>query len=280
MVLIKLFYHFVYIYFNILKLLLGTSMVSWLKTIEQLSKKNIPAIIITIIKTRGSSPAKSGTKLIVSEEKIEYGTIGGGKLEYQAIKDAKSLLKSNKTILTKEYPLGAAFGQCCGGSVELFMEVINTSPVLYIFGAGHIGFALSKIMKNTIFEVKLIDSRENWFDQFSLESQLEFISEETDFFKELVQWSDSKTYLIVLTHLHDLDQQIIEFSIKEKTKYIGLIGSQTKWKQFQKRILQKNDLVNELSKVHCPVGLDIGGETPQEIAISIASELLKTYYEK
>ena len=255
-------------------------MISWLKTIEELSKQNIPAVIITIIKTRGSSPAKSGTKLIVTDKKIEYGTIGGGKLEFQAIKDAKSLLKSDNKTLRKEYPLGAVFGQCCGGTVELFMELINTSPVLYIFGAGHIGFALSQIMKQTIFEVKLIDSRENWFKQFPTDTEVEFINEERDFFEEVVQWNESKTYLIILTHLHDLDQQIVEFSVKEKTKYIGLIGSQTKWKQFQKRILQKKDLKNELSKVRCPIGLDIGGETPQEIAISIASELLKTYYEK
>ena len=255
-------------------------MKSYLRTLEYLSKENIPAIIIMIIKTRGSSPAKSGTKLIISKSKIEYGTIGGGKLEHQAIADAGDLLSSRNKTLTKEYPLGAAFGQCCGGSVELFMEVINTAPLLYIFGAGHIGYALSEIMKNTAFDVKLIDSRENWFGQFSDHPEVDYINEESDFFEELVQWNQSRTYLIVLTHLHDLDQEIIEFSIEKEAKYIGLIGSQTKWKQFKKRILQKKDLEIELAKVHCPVGLNIGGESPQEIAISIASELLKTHYEK
>lgn len=253
-------------------------MQTWIKKVQQLHEAQCPAVIITITSTKGSSPAKSGAKMIVTEAGIVYGTIGGGKLEHQAVDDATALLKSNQSSLQKSYPLGAAFGQCCGGSVELFMDVINTNPILYIFGAGHIGQALANIMKDTIFEIKLIDSRENWFESLSESDAIEFIDEESSFYEELVHWDDQRTYLVVLTHLHDLDQEIIEFSIKHPSKYIGLIGSQTKWKLFQKRISDKNGSSEKLDQVHCPIGLDIGAESPQEIAISIASELLKTHY--
>lgn len=251
---------------------------NWIDVLSELKENYKPAVLVTISKTVGSSPCESGTKMIVTKEGLYFGTIGGGRLEHQVIEDAKECLKSS-SVRVYEYPLGAKFGQCCGGKVEILMEPVNTNPKLYIFGAGHIGYALSQIMLNTVFDVHLIDSRKNWFDTLKNSEKITCLSNDEDEYEEIVSWGEN-TYIIIMSHQHDLDQEIVEFSIRNKQKYIGLIGSRTKWTRFQQRILKKINVETELSKVHCPVGLNVGGETPQEIAISISAELLKTHYGK
>ena len=253
-------------------------MYNWIDVLSELKKTCTPAVLVTISKTIGSSPCEVGTKMIVTKDGLYYGTIGGGKLEHQVVGDAIECL-SNAEIKSIEYPLGAKFGQCCGGKVEILMEPVNTNPKLYIFGAGHVGYALSQIMLNTVFDVHLVDSRENWFSSLENIEKINCLSNEEDDYEEIVSWGEN-TYIIIMSHQHDLDQEIVEFSIRNKQKYIGLIGSRTKWTRFQQRILKKRNVESELSKVHCPVGLNVGGETPQEIAISISAELLKIYYGK
>ena len=250
---------------------------NWIKDLDELKRSSTPCVLITITQTWGSTPCKSGTKMIVTEHGLYSGSIGGGRLELKVINDAQECLTTG-VPKSEEYPLGAAFGQCCGGKVALFMEPLNTNPTLYIFGAGHVGIALANVMKNTVFRVQLIDSRDEWFSSLSVDDDIVCINEESVHFEELIKWGSS-SYVVIMTHQHDLDQEIVEFSLKHSAAYVGLIGSQTKWNRFKHRIIQKNKtLETDLAGIHCPVGLDIGGQTPQEIAISIAAELLQTYY--
>ena len=216
--------------------------------------------------------------MIVLEDGEFHGTIGGGHLEELAIQDAKACLAAN-TSKTIRYPLGAKTGQCCGGIVELLMEVLNNGPRLYLFGAGHVGRALCRTLEGTPFTVHLIDDREDWLMSDEIpQAVVRHLGDWSEPLDELL-WEEKKTFVAIMTHRHDRDQEIVKDIVDRKAAYIGLIGSRRKWESFKQRLTERGLTEEKLSRVKCPVGLFLGGKAPNEIAISIAAELLQTYYE-
>jgi xanthine dehydrogenase accessory factor len=255
------------------------SNIEWLKQLRQFTQKGEPLAIITITDVKGSSPRAVGAKMFVGSAGRLWGTIGGGKLEETVILDAQNILSSN--IPRKlQYPLSEKAGQCCGGSVEVLIEPLNTGPHLYIFGAGHVGTALANTMVNTIFQLHVIDERQEWCLSPAIHQDVQRHSMAPLDFVNSANWVSTKSWAIVMTHDHGLDQTLIQQLSQLKLAYLGLIGSHTKWRRFRTRLIKEG--VNEelLNKVHCPVGIDIGGETPQEIAISISAEVIKLYYDE
>lgn len=251
---------------------------NWIDLLADFKLKKQPVALVTITKVLGSAPCKVGSKMIVCEDKSFFGTIGGGKLEFQVIDEAvKSILKN--TILEYTYTLGPEFEQCCGGKVELIIEPMNQSPELYVFGAGHIGVEICSILKNTPFQINLLDTRKNWKETLSLDPSINFISCDFDLYKQKVSWS-SNCYVVILTHDHKLDFEITALALHSETAYIGLIGSKTKKNKFNNLLKSELNYEKGISEVHCPIGIDLGGNSPKEIAISIAAELLKEFYGK
>ena len=155
------------------------------------------------------------------------------------------------------------------------MEPINTGPELYLFGAGHVGQALCQVLDGTVFSIHLIDDREEWVFSDKISSQV--IRHPCDW-KDF-QWNPETTFVAIMTHRHDLDQEILEKALKHEIRYVGMIGSASKWEKLKERLTQRGVSTHVLSKVKCPIGLNIGGKSPKEIAISIASELLQIYHE-
>lgn len=255
------------------------SNIEWLKQLNHFLLRGEPLAIITITDVKGSSPRAIGAKMLTNSQDRLWGTIGGGKLEELAISDAKNILKAN-VPQKLHYPLSEKAGQCCGGSVEVLIEPLNTSPNLYIFGAGHVGTALANTMVNTIFDLHAIDARPEWCLSPALHqnvqrhpiSPLEFINNK--------KWDKPRSWAIIMTHDHGLDQSLVHNLSSLNLCYVGLIGSKTKWRRFRTRLIKEGLSEELLDKVHCPVGIDIGGETPQEIAISISADLIKLYYEQ
>jgi len=143
--------------------------VSWLDTLGELRAKGKAAAIITVVAQTGSTPRDIGAKMIIAADGVSYGTIGGGNLEHLAREDAKKVIASGVSTTIK-YPLGAKAGQCCGGSVELLFESFNISPKLIVFGAGHVGQAVSQVMEGTSFQVTLVDERAQWLDSDAIPS--------------------------------------------------------------------------------------------------------------
>ena len=156
---------------------------------------------------------------------------------------------------------------------------MNQSPELYLFGAGHIGIELCEILKNTPFKISLLDTRKNWRENISIDDSIKFIDTEFDLYKQNINWGPN-CYIVIMTHDHKLDFEITALALHSKTKYIGLIGSKTKKNKFNNMLQRDLNFKEGISPVHCPVGLDLGGTTPKEIAISVAAELLKFYYGK
>lgn len=251
---------------------------NWIDLLYNFKQKNEAVALVTVTKVLGSAPCKIASKMIVTKQKEIFGTIGGGKLEFKVIDEAVIAITENKT---KEYTytLGPEFEQCCGGKVSLIIEPMNQQPELYICGAGHIGVEICNVLKSTPFNINLLDVRKNWEQTITIDTNIKYNNIDFDLYKQTINWG-SNCYVIILTHDHKLDFEITALALHNKTKYIGLIGSKTKKNRFNNMLKKELNFEAGISTVHCPMGLDLGGNTPKEIAISIAAELLQVYYGK
>lgn len=249
--------------------------------LTELLKSNRKFIVTTVTDVNGSSPREIGAKMIVVENGDFYGSIGGGGLEKDVLNVCKVSFASDdgRTAWKEKIPLGALTGQCCGGTVEIFFEKYGNGPEVYIFGAGHVAQALAKVLEGTPFNVHLIDERKEWIyhERRSQSSNLhemkwnEFVTD--------AKWSKNKTFVVVMTHEHSQDQDIVaDVVLKREYRYLGLIGSESKWKRFIQRYEQRGYDLTKFEKVNCPIGEDVAGKSPQEVAISVAAKLLKTWH--
>jgi len=248
----------------------------WVGQIEKLKNQCTPVCMVTVAGVEGSAPREVGTKMLVLKNGTFYGTIGGGNLEFLAIEEAKRQLSQGSSEKIR-FPLGAKTGQCCGGIVELLFESMNTGPQLYLFGAGHVSQAIARSLNESIFTVHVIDEREEWISQLPPGIVKHSIDPET--FISEANFEATKTYCIVLTHRHDLDESLIKLLSEKEVRYLGLIGSESKWQRFRQRLTARGVAEINLNRVRCPIGIGIFGKIPSEIAISVGAELLKLHYE-
>jgi xanthine dehydrogenase accessory factor len=248
-------------------------MQEWIKQLYQLHLDGVPAAMVTVAKTSGSTPRTVGTKMLVTSSGLHSGTIGGGELEEIALREAMEALRSGELSRMIEVPLSEKAGQCCGGALSLLIEVIATGTPLIIFGGGHVGSAICQILKGTQFNVTIIDSREDWpkVDLLPPNAQSISYNQRLELYAK-IEWE--KSYVLVLTHSHRMDQDILVELADRPLKYLGMIGSETKWARFQSRMRELGVSQEKLDQIHCPIGLPIGGKSPQEVAISIAAQLL------
>jgi xanthine dehydrogenase accessory factor len=245
----------------------------WIAKSGELAKLGRPFAIVTVVRAAGSTPAGVGAKMIVRDDGAFFGTIGGGHLEQLALGDAQRCL-SEGASRTFHYALGASAGQCCGGVVDAFVEVVGTGPRLYLFGAGHVAQALCRVLEGTPFAVEVIDERAEWLER--LPSHVTRHAAPWDEVDPI--WDPARTHVAIMTHRHDVDQDIVAAIVRKPVKYIGLVGSRTKWEKFRTRLSARGYTVEELARVKCPIGLDLGGKSPQEVALSIAAELLRVHH--
>jgi xanthine dehydrogenase accessory factor len=250
---------------------------NWVAELEEHRRAGQPLALVTVAHSSGSTPRDLGARMLVLPDGRISGTIGGGNLEFQAIKDALGCLKSGESRAIK-YPLGAKTGQCCGGVVDLLIEPLNAGPRLYLFGAGHVAQAICKTLSGTPFAVHLIDDRLEWVEAPGLPSEVIRFRGDWDEFAVQARWDAENTYVAIMTHRHDLDLAIVDGLLAKPCRYLGLIGSAAKWARFRQRLLNKGVSEETLGRVRSPVGLRLGGKAPQEIAISFAAELLRLHY--
>ena len=260
----------------------------WIQNLQSKLPNEPVAILVTIEQIRGSTPREVGTSMLVFPEHF-YGTIGGGNLEYQALKLARQQLNDKSPDQIKRFPLAASLGQCCGGWVNLTFNTItpnkqwceqyqkqqesltNRFPVL-LFGAGHVGAALINVLQNLPFDVTWVDEREDFFPE-KVASNVRIVCHD-DPVSEVLEAPENSRCLI-MTHSHVLDFDLITGALARDFPYIGLIGSQTKRQTFQKRLAQRGVEESEFNKVICPIGIEgINDKAPELIAVSVAAQLL------
>ncbi|MCX6155831.1 MAG: XdhC/CoxI family protein [Candidatus Kapabacteria bacterium] len=231
------------------------------------------AVIATVVACSGSTPGKIGFKMLVTAGGSTVGTVGGGAVENAVIKKCLELIKTSGSELLK-YNLVRDLGMQCGGQMEIFIESISSKNKLYIFGAGHIGAALARLVENLDFDTYIIDDRKNIFDGW-ITKKLKLVNEDYHEFISKRDFDDS-TYIVSVTRSHAADLDIIRLCIHQKFAYFGVIGSRRKAEEMKKVLINGSEATEEqFNKIDIPLGLDIGAIGPHEIAISIASGLIK-----
>jgi xanthine dehydrogenase accessory factor len=238
----------------------------------ELSQRGAAFAWATVVNVKGSAPRHLGAKMIVTHDG-SFDTIGGGALEHAVIKDAREQIRLGEPR-TFNYPLGPLLGQCCGGEVDVFIEPVLPMREAAVFGAGHIAEHLVPMLKRLNFRVTLVDERPERIGSPQFDSADVRLNElPLDALKGL-KFNDG-LYVIVLTHAHIHDEEIVEYCLDKPLKYLGLIGSKTKWEKFKARYRSRGFKDEAFARVKTPIGLDIGAESPFEIAVSIAGELIK-----
>ncbi len=240
--------------------------------IIDIENSNRKGVLCTIISTKGSSPRKTGAKMLVYENGAINGTIGGGALEKKVIEQALDTLKNNSAITVK-HNLVSELAMCCGGTVELFIEPIMNKKKLYIFGAGHIGKALAKFAIDLDFNTTLIDERYDAFEGIDIPDCTLIQNHHATAIEQLS--FHENTFVVILTHNHSYDREILALTSKKSHKYIGMIGSERKVEIAKKNLVASHILnEKEVEDIDMPIGLDIEAITPHEIAISILAKLI------
>ncbi|MCK5457078.1 MAG: XdhC family protein [Melioribacteraceae bacterium] len=260
------------------------------KKILELQESNRAFVIATVIESKGSAPGKSGFKIVVDSQGNTYGTVGGGEIEFEVIEHCKRLMSISKNevkkyLLTKKDVIVeediTIVPMMCNGNITIFYEVSGMKPEVYIFGGGHVGQALLRILSSLGYHIKLIDNREEFCNPNTAPGADEYIC--TDYVDFTKQFNPSgNSYLIALTHGHSFDYEILKrvYSRNLNVKYIGVISSKSKGKQLKDKLLEEVSEDLDFSKLHTPIGLKIGGDSAAEIALSIAAELQTVRYSK
>ncbi|OFY66521.1 MAG: hypothetical protein A3H98_10115 [Bacteroidetes bacterium RIFCSPLOWO2_02_FULL_36_8] len=226
-----------------------------------------------IVNTHGSTPRKTGSKMIVFESGEIYGTIGGGELEKKVIESALEVIKTKKPVICK-HELLQDHGMCCGGTVEIYIEPIQKIMNLYIFGAGHIGKTLARFASELDFSVTLIDEREDAFNPIE-NKDIKIIHKNHHLAFKQLEFAKN-TFIAIITHSHLYDREILAYCLKHPFAYLGMIGSQRKVKMTGKMFLSGNIAgEEELKRIDMPMGIDIKAQTPEEIAISILAKMIR-----
>ena len=246
----------------------------WRRALIDLEVAGVPHVLVTIVAAQGSTPRAAGTKMVVTAEG-QADTIGGGTLERQAIDRARRLLAEGVAVpLLEKQILGIEQDQCCGGATTLLFEPLMVPTLrLALFGAGHVGRALVRLLVGTDIYVLWIDERPELLNEpLPGRTPLRIVADPAAEAATL----PAGMHVRVMTHSHSRDFEIIDALLaRDDLASIGLIGSKSKWANFRSRLRKMGVAEDDLASVRCPIGLPgVGGKRPAEIAISVAAELL------
>jgi xanthine dehydrogenase accessory factor len=252
------------------------------ETIAGLRRKGENAVLATIVSSSGSTPRESGARMLVKADGSIVGTIGGGSLEHQAYRDAMAMLGSDKPRLA-HFELtnedASKEGMICGGTVDVFIEPIKPLPAIFIFGGGHISLSLARLGKMTEFRIVVIDDRPDFANKERFPDTDEVIAGDFASVMPNLEINDS-SYIVIVTRGHQDDTRILEWAVKTQAVYIGMIGSRKKVVTAFSYLKTKGITAEQLDRVHSPIGLPIGAETPEEIAVSIMAEVIQVRRQK
>jgi xanthine dehydrogenase accessory factor len=232
--------------------------------------------LATIVNVRGSIPSFKSAKMLVRDDGSIAGTIGGGCVEAEVWQAARDVMASEKAR-TLSFDLNQDpkydTGLVCGGTLDIFIEPVLPTPLLYVFGAGHVSLELYKAARNAGFDVVVMDDRDQYANRERFPEAREVIAEEFD--KGLAGLSPMESsYIVIATRGHRDDMRVLRWAVQTPARYIGMIGSRRKAITVYRELVKEGLAPELFERVHSPVGLDIGAITPEEIAISIMAELI------
>ncbi len=238
-------------------------------------------VLATVIKTTGSTPRHVGAKMIIYPDGSSCGTIGGGTFERMVIDDANHLFTSTTKAVVKHYSFsreGAdSTGMCCGGNVDLFLELHTGMKKLVLFGGGHVGSAIAKLAVESDFSVTVVDDRSDILSQ--LPESVEKIQTDQEYEMNVPEINEH-TYIVIVTRSHPIDYQLLKKYARCRLKYLGMIGSKAKVAKMFKALQEEGVEKAMLDNIHAPIGININAEGPFEIALSIMGQLIAVKNER
>jgi xanthine dehydrogenase accessory factor len=250
---------------------------TFFETQTALLEEGTPFVVVTVVDTLGSTPQDRGAKMLVTAAGRAFGTVGGGKVEVRAIADAQALLTDETAPKTRfvQWSLEKDIGMTCGGIVRVYFEAFNVARwKVVVFGAGHVANALIDLLVRLECRVTCIDPREEWLDRLPSSPRLTKI-QAADMPSEVAKIAEG-SFVVLMTMGHTTDKPILIEILRTRTfPYLGVIGSNAKAKRLRQDVLAAGLDEAATRAFFCPIGLEIGSNHPQEIAISVVAQLLQ-----
>jgi xanthine dehydrogenase accessory factor len=249
--------------------------------LEEAYQRGEAVALVTILETSGSTPQKAGAKMVVGRDGRLRGTIGGGCVE------SEILFRARRAIETRRPELGSydfnadedENGLICGGSMKVFIEPVVPPPRVFIIGAGHVAMPVAQVAKVAGFEVIVLDDRPKYANEERFpDADVVKAGPIPELASEFTYGDNA--YVVIVTRGHKEDEEALRVFIESDAAYLGLIGSVNKFDKIFQRLERDGVSAERLEAVHSPIGLDLGGSSPGEIAVSIVAELLAVRYQR
>jgi xanthine dehydrogenase accessory factor len=236
--------------------------------VSRIKQKGGSAILATLVSVDGDFPKGESSKALIKTSGEKVGSLlGGVELEKKILREGEAQLKEKKPkVLVFRHE---------DRKMEVLLEPVFSEPTVYIFGGGHISEQLAPLAKKVHFKVVVVDDREMFANRERFPEADEVIVSEFEKCFDQLNIDDS-SYIIIVTRGHLYDGFVLEQAVKTNARYIGMIGSKKKIKTLYEILVKKGVSKETLNRVHAPIGLDINSETPEEIAVSIVAQLIKT----
>jgi xanthine dehydrogenase accessory factor len=259
----------------------------WLRAVQQLRDNREPGVLVTVIEVRGHAPREAGAKMVVSRE-ASWGSVGGGNLEATAVARAREMISSGAAgPQTCELQLNphahTEHGrQCCGGSVRMLLEPLAVRPVVALFGIGHVGYELARILSRLPVQLLLVDSRAEQLDRVRLADVIDGTADvtirHTLLGEQVLEQLPRGAHVVIATHDHAEDYALCDAALRlgQPLGSIGLIGSSVKWTRFRAQLAAAGHSPAAIGRITCPIGQPgITGKEPAVIAVAVAAALLQ-----
>ncbi len=264
----------------------------WVDELRRLRDARVPAVLVTLAAVRGHAPRNGGAKLVVSPERL-FGTVGGGNLEETAIATAREMIDAGENeprllTLTLSDKAATEYGvQCCGGEVTMLLEPVRVVPTVAIFGVGHVGLELARVLARHEIELWLIDGRAEMVaeDRLGVPGRSGLFSDAVATVRvrhapvpeAVIADLPAGAHVLVMTHDHVEDLALVDQALRRgDLASIGLIGSRSKWARFASQLRELGHTDDDLARVTTPIGVpEVSGKAPAVIAVSVAARLLQ-----
>lgn len=231
--------------------------------------------LATVVKIAGAAPCAPGARLLVRAGGTTSGTLGGADTDGRVARDALAALAAGQAGMFTYHldPAGSDSVGSCGATLEVFIEPLRPEPRLLIAGSGHVGQALARLVAPLGWRVALLDDRSEFAREAALPAGIEVaVGEMPELLSE--RQPDGATWIVIATRGHRTDEDVLRAALAGPAAYIGMIGSPSKVRNIFTKLLAAGVAPDDLARVRAPIGLDLGAETPDEIALSIAAEML------
>jgi|MDSW01.2.fsa_nt_gb xanthine dehydrogenase accessory factor len=239
----------------------------------QMQENGERGVLVTVVRADGSTPRKVGTRMLIFENGEISGTIGGGQVE-QAVKEQAKVVLETGSPTVRQFKLTHELAMCCGGQMTFLLEPVVPPLKLIIMGCGHVGQAILKQAAHLEFQMIAVDDLQENLDAVAdLKLHQALDTYDLDRVSDLPYGPD--TLVLIVTREHALDQKLLEMVLPLGNRYVGVIGSKRKAHMQRQRLLAKEFEPNLVESIVCPMGLDIGAQTPAEIAISVVAQLIE-----